>query len=123
VFIENRDRKRFCPEGVTACIVINFEQGNEIQMDGEVVDMSYGGIKIKLRHPFSHLVEEAAINIRIVLPESKVPVSIHGKIKHLGSADQCGLQYASQHSESELDDLMFECVKYAPQYKEESLEI
>ena len=117
--IENRDRKRFNPEGLKAHIIIDPEFGSEIIIDGQVVDMSYSGIKIKLKEPFSHFVEEAELRICLVLPESGVPVSIHGMIKHIAGADQCGLQYMDKHTESEMDDLMFECVKYAASANEE----
>lgn len=114
VQIENRDRKRFNPEGLTAHIIIDPTQGSEIVIEGHVVDMSYGGIKIKLKEPFSHMVEEAELRISLVLPESGVPVYIHGMIKHVVDQEQCGLQYADKHTENEMDDLMFECVKFAP---------
>jgi hypothetical protein len=39
---------------------------------------------------------------------------IHGMIKHI-QEQQCGLQYLEQHTEDELDSLMFECVKYVAQ--------
>ena len=112
--IENRDRKRFNPEGLAAHIIIDPPLGGVIIIDGQVVDMSYGGIKIRLKEPFAHAVEEAELRIALVLPESGVPVSIHGMIKHVVNQDECGFQYAEKHTESEMDDLMFECVKFAP---------
>lgn len=112
--IENRQRIRINPEGLTALISIKTPNKTEVMIDGQVIDMSYGGIKIRLRQPFSQLPEEAELRITLVLPESGVPVSIHGQIKHLLNQCECGLEYGQQHSESEFDDLMFECVKMAP---------
>ena len=111
---ENRLRKRFHPVGLAAHIIINPPLGNEIAMEGQVVDMSYGGIKIKLKEPFSYVVEEAELSINIVLPESRVPVTIRGRIKHIVNQEEYGLKYSDKHAEFELDDLMFECVKFAP---------
>lgn len=117
---ENRDRKRFNPEGLAAHIIIDPPPPDgEIVIDGLVVDMSYSGIKIKLKEPFDHDVEEAELRISLVLPESGVPVSIHGMIKHVVNQHECGFQYADKHTEDEMDDLMFECVKLAPHPEEE----
>lgn len=118
--IENRDRKRFNPEGVAAHIIIDPPPPeDEMVIDGQVVDMSYSGIKIRLNEPLEHDVEEAELRISLVLPESGVPVSIHGMIKHVVDQQECGLQYADKHTEDELDHLMFECVKLAPHAEED----
>jgi hypothetical protein len=93
--------------------------GEEIVIDGVVVDMSYSGIKIKLEHPLHQSVEQGELLISIRLPESGVPLSIHGMIRHLCDNGECGLQYAGQQDEQSLDDLMFECVKHAPHGSDE----
>ena len=116
---ENRFRKRFHPEGLAARIIINPALEGEIIIEGQVLDMSYGGIKIKLKEPFVHAVEEAELSISLVLPESGVPVSIRGRIKHIVNREEYGLKYCERHTEFELDDLMFECVKLAPQAADE----
>lgn len=118
---EKRNHRRFNPEGLSAHIIIDPPPpAEEIIIDGQVVDMSYSGIKIKLKEPLSRGIEEAELRISIMLPESGVSVSIHGMIKHIQDQHQCGLQYAQKHSEDELDNLMFECIKYAPHPAEES---
>ena len=112
--IDKRVHKRFSPEGLIAHIIIDPPESDAtIIMDGEVVDMSYSGIKIKLNQPFQHDVKEGELRISIRLPESGVTVSIHGMIRHIQEHQQCGLQYAQHHTEDELDSLMFECIKYA----------
>lgn len=117
---DNRDRKRFNPEGVAAHIIIDPPPPEEeIVMDGKVVDMSYGGIKIRLNRPLVHDVEEAELRISLVLPESKVPLSIHGTIKHVVDSHECGLQFSDKHTEDDMDGLMFECIKFAPHPEEE----
>ena len=112
---ENRLSKRFKPEGLVAHIIIYPLLGGEMAIEGQVVDMSYGGIKIKLKEPFAHAVEEAELSINLILPESGVPVSIRGHIKHIVNPEEYGLKYNESHTEFELDDLMFECVKLAQQ--------
>lgn len=117
---DKRNHRRFNPEGLTAHIIIDPPPPDEeIVIDGQVVDMSYSGIKIKLKQPLTHDVEQAELRISIVLPESQVPVSIHGMIKHVQDRHECGLQYAEKHTEDDIDDLMFECVKYAPHPEED----
>ncbi len=112
---EKRTRKRFNPEGLIAHIIIDPPPPDEeIVIYGEVVDMSYTGIKIKLEHPLALIVDNAELRISIRLPESGVPMSIHGMIRHVNDYCECGLQYAEKHTETEMDDLMFECVKLAP---------
>ena len=114
MYIDNRERKRFYPQGLTAHIIIAPPHAEEVVIEGEVVDMSYGGIKIRLEKPLRPPIEEAALRITLVLPESGVSMSIHGSIRHVENFNECGLQYASHHTESEMDDMMFECVKLAP---------
>lgn len=117
---DKRTHQRFTPKGLVAHVT--FEQpaeGRKLEVDGEVVDMSYGGIKIKLDHPVEAELEQAELNVQITLPESGVPVCMHGSIKHLHEDGQCGLQYDSQLGEEVLDELMFECVKRAEGHEQE----
>jgi hypothetical protein len=110
---ENRHNMRFNPQGLAAALItIDPVNDNKIVMTGQVIDMSYGGIKIKLDKPFTPLVVEAELNITLVLPVSGVPVAIQGKIKHLKNERLCGLQYAD-NNEHDMDELMFECIKLA----------
>lgn len=118
--VEKRSHQRFNPEGLSAHIIIDPPPPDEeIVIDGHVIDMSYSGIKIRLTQPLCHEVEEAELRIFIVLPESGVPISIHGMIKHIQNGHECGLQYAEKHTEEDLDSLMFECVRYAPHSQQE----
>lgn len=118
--IEKRRHQRFNPEGLFAHIIIDPPPPDkEIIIDGQVIDMSYRGIKIKLTRPLEHDVEQAELRISIILPESRVPISIHGTIKHIQNGQECGLQYTDHYTEDELDNLMFECVKFAPYLSQE----
>lgn len=111
---DNRRHPRFSPNGLIANITIDPPPpADEIILEGIVVDMSYTGIRIKLNTPISDDMPVSEIMIKLTLPESGVPVSIHGIIKHLNAEAECGLQYSEKHPEHEIDDLMFECIKVA----------
>ncbi|MBS3964312.1 MAG: PilZ domain-containing protein [Methylomonas sp.] len=114
--VEKRSRKRFCPQGMLAHIVIEPPPPDAaIRLDGCVIDMSYGGIRIRLDEPFAHDFDQAGLMIAIRLPESGVEVFIRGSIKHVHDQHHCGVQYADCLSETDMDELMFECVKLSPQ--------
>ena len=111
---ESRKHPRFSPNGLVAIITIDPPPpADEIILEGAVVDMSYTGIKIKLDKPISHDILESEIRIELTMPESGIPVTIHGIIKHLNAGEEYGLQYSEKHPEHEVDDLMFECIKVA----------
>jgi hypothetical protein len=111
---DKRIHPRFNPNGLTAKInIAHPSPEKEITIEGTIIDMSYTGIKIKLHSAISADIPESAIRIHFTLPESGVPVSIHGIIKHVNDDAECGLQYSKQHPEHDIDDLMFECIKIA----------
>lgn len=111
---DKRKHPRFSPNGLEANINIDLPPpGGEINLEGTVIDMSYTGVKIKLNHPFNTNISESQILINLTLPESGVPVSIRGVIKHISPEAEYGLQYSEMHSEQNVDDLMFECIKLA----------
>ncbi len=109
---ENRRHPRFCPNDLEANItIVPPAPAEEICFEGTIVDMSYTGIKIKLRNPMNTAISEGEIKIEFTVPESGLPVSIHGMIKHLKENSELGLQYSEHHPENIVDDLMFECIK------------
>ena len=111
---DNRRHPRFSPYGLVANITIAPPPpAEEITLEGTIIDMSYTGIKIKLNTPISDDMSESEILIKLIMPESGVPVSIHGIIKHLNAESEYGLQYSEKHPEHEVDNLMFECIKVA----------
>ncbi len=113
--IEKRKHPRFKPHGVRACIRIGpiSDVDDGILLEGEVVDISYRGIKIRLNQPLHNSIDHGEIKIDITMPQSGVPISIHGLIKHIREHHECGLQFAGNHSERCVDKLMFECIKLA----------
>lgn len=113
---ERRYHPRFTPQGLSARLIIEDTSSHDsIVIEGQIMDMSYGGIRLKLQQPLLQAFEEAHIRIVFHLPQSGVPLSIHGTIRHLDAHTDCGLQYGDQHQEDALDDLMFECIKSAHQ--------
>lgn len=110
---EKRKYPRFQPQGLLASIKIDPPAEKEIVLEGEVVDMSYNGIKIRLNKPLHVDIDHGEIKIEITMPQSGIPISIHGLIKHIREQYECGLQFAANHSEHCVDKLMFECIKLA----------
>jgi len=121
---DNRKHPRFCPKGLTANISIeSLPPKDKIILEGTIIDMSYTGIKIKLNTPFKESLQKSIILINLTLPESGVPITIRGTIKHLNNDSECGLQYAKTHTENDVDDLMFECIKVADNHTQNTLEL
>jgi len=121
---DNRKHPRFCPNGLAASISIEPPPPDEkLTFDGTVVNISYTGIKIKLSTPLNTDIPDSFLLISLKLPESGVPVTIRGMIKHLNNTE-CGLQYSSEKDlEHTVDSLMFECIKISDDTNLESLDI
>jgi len=116
---EKRKHIRFNPKGLTADIVIVPPGSDkEFTLRGTVVDMCYTGIKIKLDFPMPCDITESTMKIKLTIPEIDLPISITGTIKHLNDESEYGVHYLSNHQEHQIDDLMFECIKYAPHHDE-----
>lgn len=114
--IEKRTHPRFKPQGLQASITIDPPAADaKVVLAGEIVDMSYNGIKIRLDKPLLIDIDHGEIKIEITMPQSGIPVSIHGLIKHVREQYECGLQFTRNHSEQGVDELMFECIKLANQ--------
>lgn len=105
---EKRNYRRIKPKGMQAGLIIN-GKSHEITLDAEIMDISYSGIRVKLKEPIA---TDMIGNIRInmLLPESNTPFSVHGILKHQTSDAECGLHYVD-HVDGSIDDLMFECVE------------
>jgi len=121
---DNRKHPRFCPNGLAASISIEPPPPDEkLTFDGTVVNISYTGIKIKLSAPLNIDIPDSLLHISLTLPESGVPVTIRGTIKHLNNNSECGLQYTGKDLEHTVDDLMFECIKISDDTNLESSDI
>ncbi len=121
---ENRNHPRVFPKGLTANISIEPPPPKDkISLEGTIIDISYTGIKIKLNTPFKECLQKSIILINLTLPESGVPITIRGTIKHLNNDSECGLQYANTHTENDVDDLMFECIKISDNHTQNTLDL
>ena len=109
---ENRKYPRFCPNDLTASISIEPPPpGEKLTLEGTVINMSHAGIKIKLNTPVDIDIQKSALLINLTLPESGVPVTIRGMIRHLNNDSEYGFEYSERFQKSEADKLMFECIK------------
>lgn len=106
---EKRAHPRIEPKDLAAYIVIDRPPDEELISDGIVLDISYSGIKIKLDTPITAKTDDK-ITINICLPQSGIPIAIHGVIKHRLPDKQCGVYFGDLHPEEFVDDLMFECI-------------
>lgn len=109
---EKRGHPRFNPQGLPAIITLEHLPDDQLCMNGEVIDISYTGIKIKLDTPLSAELD-GRIKIQLFLPDSGIPLTISGIIKHQHLSSEYGLHYINTSSSDVLDDFMLECVKTA----------
>ncbi|MCP4271934.1 MAG: PilZ domain-containing protein [Gammaproteobacteria bacterium] len=111
---EQRKHPRFNPKGLVVTIdLMPLSSEEHLYLEGTIIDMSYSGIKIRLSSEMPAQVPESKIKIHLTLPDSDIPVTINGVIKHKSEKSEFGLHYSDHHSEDQVDNLMFECVKGA----------
>lgn len=106
---ERRQSPRFNPEGLKANITLESAQ-DTINLEGEVVDISHTGVKLKLKEPMPVSIDRK-IRIDLLLPGSGIPFSISGILKHQLNATELGLHYVDYPVVEALDSFMFECIK------------
>jgi hypothetical protein len=83
-------------------------------MKGEVVDMSYSGIKIKLSAAMPNIPSQSKITILLSNPNLTTPVTIKGMVRYLSKENDCGIAFANEQGKSELGKFLFECVRKIP---------
>ncbi len=105
---EKRIHKRIRPQGLQAGLLLTSDN-QEIALDADILDISYSGIRVRLKHPIAASLS-GNIKINMMLPESNTPFCVHGILKHHNDHDECGLHYVD-HLHGSIDDLMFECVE------------
>ncbi len=106
---ERRRHHRVKPKNVQADVLSAVPSEVEISLTGEILDISRTGIRIKLRKPLGKKVNDN-LKITMTLPESGVPFTVHGTLKHLHSDTEYGVHY-THHIDGSVDDMLFECVK------------
>jgi len=111
-FFEHRTHPRFVADNIMAKIAVKPPPPNkEFIVDGKLIDMSYTGIKIKLKYPLPSYINYSEIKIVIIMPKSGIPISIQGIIRYCNEQNEYGLQFSDQADEQTVDKLVFECIK------------
>jgi hypothetical protein len=108
--VERRQHPRIYPQGLRAKIFLD-SQPDPLNLEGDVLDISLTGIKIKLDKPSGDL--DGKIKIALSLPDTGIPLSITGILKHQANASELGLHYIGNPDADALDRLLFECTKLA----------
>jgi hypothetical protein len=107
---ERRQHPRFNPHGLKANIFLEPPSEPEF-LEGEVVDISHTGVKILLKNDMP-VSTDRKIRIEFLLPESGIPFSISGILKHHQlDPTELGLHYVDCPVVEALDSFMFECIK------------
>jgi PilZ domain len=106
---ERRQSPRINPRGLKAMIYLE-PSHDPAYMEGEVIDISYTGIKIRLNTPTANNMD-GKIKIQVLLPDSGIPLSITGILKHQSADNEIGMHYVNGPNVYEMDRFMFECTK------------
>lgn len=105
--IEKRNYPRLKPKGLRAGVIFN-PSSQETALDADILDISYTGIRVKLKEPITSELS-GYIKITMILPESGTRFSVHGILKHQHADSEYGVNYAD-HLEGSIDDMLFECI-------------
>jgi len=106
---DRRDHHRIKPKNIQANVHSLHPSEAETSLNGEILDISRTGIRIKLSKPLGKSVNHN-LKITMTLPESGTPCIVHGTLKHQHSDTEYGLHY-TDHVDGSVDDMLFECVK------------
>ena len=107
---ERRNHPRLILDGLLTSKVANQSLNKENVIIGDIIDISYSGIRVKLKKPLTAKINDHIV-ISLTLPECGTPLTIHGNLKHQDSATEFGLHYIDNHPDTSVDDLLFECIK------------
>jgi PilZ domain-containing protein len=108
---ERRKHPRQKIKGLNVSINIIQPHAKSICIRGEIMDISFSGIKIKLHEAVAADIGDE-ISIKFALPTSGIPIAIKGTVKYRTAEEEYGLHYSDAPDGGSLEDLMFECVKY-----------
>lgn len=110
-----REHSRFNPKGLTAQVTLEHDTEEQIVVTGEILDISYSGIRLKLATALPVTINDK-LKIKLILPESGIALTISGIIKHEISDLEFGLHYDTPTSQSDYHEIVLECFKL-PQIK------
>ena len=91
---ERRSHHRVKPRNIKADVSNAHPSNQEVDLKGEILDVSRTGIRIKLSHPLDTSVHDK-LKITMILPESGAPFTIHGTLKHQHSDTEYGMVYTT----------------------------
>lgn len=112
--IERRRHDRIAPRELIATLTLQDPTTHkEVVMRGDVLNLSYSGIRMRLFSAIPPNLTESDIKIAMTLPDSGIDLEINGHIRHMPTVEECGLEYADTQNESDFDGFLFECVKIA----------
>jgi hypothetical protein len=106
---ERRQHPRYSANGLKAAVKLG-EFNEQVVLYGEVVDISLDGIKIKLDKPTD---DDLAgdIEIDLFLPNTEIPITVNGVLRHINGTGQLGLHYLHYPVAETLNHFMFDCMK------------
>ena len=82
-----------------------------VEIEGDVLDVSMTGVKIKLYGELPANLGEARVKISLSSAHSKVPMQINGMIRYKSLTTQYGLQFAADNAPQAINDFLFECAR------------
>jgi hypothetical protein len=108
---DRRQHPRYSQTGLKVAITLNIST-DIVNLYGEVVDISLGGIKIKLDVPTTDDLE-GDIKICLFLPDIEIPIFVKGVLKYVSEDGTLGLHYLEYPIAETLNKFMFDCMKLA----------
>lgn len=105
---ERRTHQRVKPKNLKADIFINEDGSPEVALDADIIDISVSGIRVKLKQPINSI-KSHKIKVTMMLPDSKVPFSVHGILKHQHADSEAGIHYTDRIQGS-VDNFIFDCI-------------
>jgi PilZ domain len=106
---ERRIYPRYSPKALTASIRLG-EEPDLRYLEGDVMDISFTGIKIRLKTPSAWNMA-GKIRIDMTLPETGIPMRISGILRHQTTSGDVGIEYVDAANVIDMDKFIFECIK------------
>jgi hypothetical protein len=105
--IDNFQSSGYKPNNSQAGVTLT-SCSHEVSIDADIVGVSQNGIRVRLKREVV-LQLNTRLQITMLLPNSKIPFSIHGIFKHQ-EASEHELNFIN-HAKSSIDDFIFECIQ------------
>lgn len=110
--MEKRQSPRFKTTKLKALITLLISPDSApVEIEGDVLDMSMTGLKIKLHTALPSNLGQAKIKISLTSAHSTIPIHINGVIRYQSLTTQYGLQFAAENTTQAINNLLFECAR------------